>query len=760
MKKKLGILVAAEAIGMVLAVLLSINHFHKREAVFQYGQDDFQCFAGNSDSGFYVDAGMGDFKDIRIGIPGAELPEGSYLVDVEYQAKGVAHLAVNYSHGKGDYDLSGNIVLSDIESHKRFDIMVDGKEGPVAVFGRLNSECSEGDYLLLLGVTVTSTFAWYRIRLTGLFLLLALFDVCIWLYSMRREIYFPVEKRKALAGVCLIAFVACIPLMTNYLFKQQDMIFHINRIEGIKEGLQAGDFPVRIQPHWLNGHGYPVSVFYGDFWLYIPALLRLAGLPVQSCYKMFIVLANFATAGISYICFRKMSGSRRAGLAAASLYTLNLYRLTNVYVRSAVGEFTAMVFFPLILFGLWSIFTGSPEKVKKGNVWMILSFGYLGVLFSHLISCEMIGLFTIFACILQIRKVLIKERFLELLKALTGLVIGGIWFWLPLLEYMQLDFLSSDMDRFSIYRQQERGMFWAQFFSTRYNVNGESQTVAMGMTGEMPLTLGIAFLLILLAAVYVSICCWKGIKNKKEWMAGMLLTGLSVWMCTKDFPFRWLAEKLGFTKLLINSLQFPWRFLAVAALLCIWLFLMILRNTELGEKEKGIFSVAVCMVLLINGMDLMSEVMSNAAVTRIFDGRVISSFGVGGGEYMFSGYQMEDYVSGITDMGAGVEVAGWEKNGNEADLQVTNNSGEEQTLELPLILYKGYRAEDTRTGGGMELSNGKSHRAILHLPGGYAGSVKIKFVEPWYWRAAELISLAGYIGAAVLFARSRRKAVN
>ncbi len=232
-------------------------------------------------------------------------------------------------------------------------------------------------------------------------------------------------------------------------------------------------------------------------------------------------------------------------------------------------------------------------------------------------------------------------------------------------------------------------------------------------------------------------------------MATFVLTGLSIWICTKDFPFRWLAEKLGFTKLFINSLQFPWRFLAVAALLCIWLFLMILRNTELREMEKGIFTVVVCTVLLINGMDLMSEVMSNAQITRIFDGRVLSSFGVGGGEYMFSGYQMDDYVSGITDMGTGVEVAGWEKNGNGADLQVTNAVTEEQTLELPLILYKGYRAKDVRTGEELELSSGKSHRAVLHLPGGYSGSVKVKFVEPWYWRAAELISLAGYIWAAV-----------
>ena len=164
-------------------------------------------------------------------------------------------------------------------------------------------------------------------------------------------------------------------------------------------------------------------------------------------------------------------------------------------------------------------------------------------------------------------------------------------------------------------------MFWAQFFSTRYDVNGGSLASSMGMTGEMPLTLGIAFLLILLATVYICVCSWKGIRNKKEWVIGVGLTALSVWICTIDFPFRWIGEKFEFTKLLLNSLQFPWRFLAIVVLLCVWVFVMIMANMDFKEKEKGIFAVVVCAMLLVNGMDLMSEVM-NASEVRSEERRV------------------------------------------------------------------------------------------------------------------------------------------
>ena len=69
----------------------------------------------------------------------------------------------------------------------------------------------------------------------------------------------------------------------------------------------------------------------------------------------------------------------------------------------------------------------------------------------------------------------------------------------------------------------------------------------------------------------------------------MGLTALSVWICTIDFPFRWIGEKFEFAKLLLNSLQFPWRFLAIAVLLCVWVFVMIMANMDFKETEKGDF---------------------------------------------------------------------------------------------------------------------------------------------------------------------------
>lgn len=63
---------------------------------------------------------------------------------------------------------------------------------------------------------------------------------------------------------------------------------------------------------------------------------------------------NILTAMIAYFCAKDYSKSRHIGFFGAILYTLAPYRLTCVFVRGAVGEYTAMAFIPLVFYGLYN----------------------------------------------------------------------------------------------------------------------------------------------------------------------------------------------------------------------------------------------------------------------------------------------------------------------------------------------------------------------------------------------------------------------
>ena len=409
--------------------------------------------------------------------------------------------------------------------------------------------------------------------------------------------------------------------------------------EGIKNNLYHGVFPSRIQPQWLNNHGYPVSIFYGDLFLYLPAILRIASISLQTAYKFYVICINGVTAWTAYICFSRISNNKKTGILGAAIYSLNTYRLTNIYVRGAVGEYTAMVFFPIILYGLWCILAQEKSELKKNkNIWIWLAAGYLGVLNSHLISCVMVGLFTIISTVVCMKRVLVKERFILLLKALVGLITGGMWFIIPLLKYMGMDFVSSDNSNFVRYRQEERGMFWAQFFNISYDVTGANEGVMKGMAGEMPLTLGISFLVIILAVIIIIIYDYKMVKRWKELFFALGLCLIAMWMCTNTFTFAWLAEVSGLFSMLIKSIQYPWRFLAIVGLLEAWMAVLIVSQinfNKLKEYYAFLFVAVLAIFLILDSSQLLSQVMEKREVRRIYEVANLNSMWVVGGEYLY-----------------------------------------------------------------------------------------------------------------------------
>ena len=79
-----------------------------------------------------------------------------------------------------------------------------------------------------------------------------------------------------------------------------------------KEYIEVGiggafQFPVRIQPGWLDGYGYVVSVFYGDIFMYFPAFLRVVGFSLEEAYKTYLGIVNIATVFISFYAFKKIT---------------------------------------------------------------------------------------------------------------------------------------------------------------------------------------------------------------------------------------------------------------------------------------------------------------------------------------------------------------------------------------------------------------------------------------------------------------------
>ena len=181
--------------------------------------------------------------------------------------------------------------------------------------------------------------------------------------------------------LALLLLALCIlPLAMVPMPKGHDILFHLNRIDALAAEMEAGNIPARIYHTVYGGVGYASGLFYGDWLLYIPALLVTAGVGVVTAYKLNIMFVTVLTLFVAYFCARSAFGDSRSALTAAVTYGFSGYFAIDTYTRAAVGEMTAFAFVPLVFLGLWSILCGDRKK------WLCLPVGLTFLLVSHVLS--------------------------------------------------------------------------------------------------------------------------------------------------------------------------------------------------------------------------------------------------------------------------------------------------------------------------------------------------------------------------------------
>ena len=193
--------------------------------------------------------------------------------------------------------------------------------------------------------------------------------------------YNEIEHKKIIISIFIfVCLYSSFLLLIPGIPRGHDLTFHLSRISAISDGLKFGEFPVKVYPNYFGGYGYANGLFYGDVFLYFPAVLCLLGLSVITSYKVFLFVCAICTALSIYICVKSISKSRFAATLSMILYTLSSYRAVDVYIRAAIGEVLAFIFIPIVILGVYEIIYNDKKK------WYILTIGFTGLFLSHNIS--------------------------------------------------------------------------------------------------------------------------------------------------------------------------------------------------------------------------------------------------------------------------------------------------------------------------------------------------------------------------------------
>lgn len=228
----------------------------------------------------------------------------------------------------------------------------------------------------------------------------------------------------------LLLIVVC-PLFIPGLSPGMDWVYHIVRVESIKEGLINHEFPVKIHSLPINGYGYGSGLFYPQVFLYFPAFLRVIGLSIDLANKFFIFLVFCAKIFISYHVGKYISKSKFVSVCVTMMLVLSPLALFKSYMLLSYGDMVGEIFSPLVICGVYNLVYEDFDKPY------LIGLGFLGLIFSHVISSVMMAIAVVLIVLFNLKKVILdKKKIGKLLLVIVIDVLLSAFIWCPIIEQM------------------------------------------------------------------------------------------------------------------------------------------------------------------------------------------------------------------------------------------------------------------------------------------------------------------------------------
>lgn len=671
-----------------------------------------------------------DDSDYALYGPYMTLRKGYYTVDINYDADYETRMDV-HSNEFADYVVSsGDIILKEQDTHKRFNIRIKDDVEDFELRVKYNGLGA----LQVHSITITENTTGIT---TSAFLAFAAVVLLTISYLLRQKIE---QNKYTLAALAAITFLSCVPEMTLGMCMGHDGPFHLLRIEGLAEGLRAGTFPVRMQSNWMEGYGYPVSIYYGDILLYIPALLRIIGFSVSLSYKAYLFLINLGTTVIAYGCFFKIIKNNRAALLGTAAYVFATYRLTNVYVRLAVGEYSAIMFLPLVFLAVYRIYMedtlGFKNDIKNA---LLLVAGMTGLVQTHLISVATVSIMIAVVCILMIRKTLRRNTLIVFALAVVMTIAVNLFFLVPFLDYSKnvpVEVLNDSEEAVALI--QGKGAYISQYFMLYQKAFGAS---GRNIGDRMAITPGIVLMTALFGGIYG---CMKYRDKMIRFMT--LMSVLLLWMSSNLFPWNFIINHVPLMGW-ISKIQFPWRFLPIAQVFLSLLLCMLLVKIEEEKRERT--ELALLVLLIVTTAQMFSGVIQERSYVEKYDIAGIDSFSLVNGEYVREGTNTK-WFDGKSYANHAEIIEDYTKQGKYAIMKCKTADGESDAwVEFPIINYKNYTAYG-ENGIHLNIVDGDNNVIRVMLPSGYSGVVAVTYEIPLSYKAADICSLIAVVVIAII----------
>ena len=496
--------------------------------------------------------------------------------------------------------------------------------------------------------------------------------------------------------ITVVTIIICIPLFNKNLnIYRDDGIQHICRLIGTEQTIKEKQFLPMIMSNFCNNFGYSWNIFYSPLTAYAPLIFRIFSFSYTNCLKIFIFIVNLLSGFAMYKFMFKVTKNKNISTFAAILYVIAPYRLTDIYLRTAIAELTSFVFVPIIFNGLYTI-------INKEEKSYLLSWGILGLILTHTI----ITLYTAILCLIYllifIKKLKNKKVIINLLINLLFGLITSSFYWVGLLQHYFATsyevFVPGRMEREEVLKYYKID-FYQLFFTRKEQI----MIYAIGLVSVIGL--------VLTPVAYKKIS-----KDYKKLYTTFLIFGLILtFMTLTIFPFEKLPKILTMIQFTFRLFEFTSFFFAFVVAIN---YETIIKDFKL--KDILILS-AIAMLLLIPYLNKLDydlrysedKLINGVRVTKN-TGRVHA--GMASMEYLPSkAFNNLDYLinrenSIIVLNNENVKINEYTKNRTNIECTVSNID-KKTSIELPYIYYLGYRIYVN----GKEISYTESEKGFIQV---------------------------------------------
>jgi len=416
-------------------------------------------------------------------------------------------------------------------------------------------------------------------------------------------------KKIALFLALFFAFFA-----SRWLFKPGYFLMHddlqMMRQLQMEKCFQDRQIPCRWVPDMGYGYGYPLFNFYPPLPYYFGQIFRWLGFTFTATAKLLFILQFFLSAIAMFILASDLWGNW-GGLLSAVFYTWAPYHAVDVFVRGAMNEVWAFVWFPLIF---WAAKKLIESKKIKYLVWLAFSLAMLFLTHSLMVMIfvPMLGLWVSY-WLWRFKRFSWRDWFLwvKLFGAGAWALGMAAFFVLPMFlekKYVHLETMFS-----GYYDWRAHFVSLKQLFVSRFWGYGPS---VWGPEDGMPFPVG--HIHWALAVIIVSWLLLRFLRRQsarsENWLLMIGLFSLGLF-----YAFLAHQRSVPIWRLLplLQMAQFPWRLLIGAA----FLFSLLAGSIALFSRSRILVVLLCFLVTAFNWNYFKPKAMGKLTDAEKFSGK-------------------------------------------------------------------------------------------------------------------------------------------